>query len=157
MSHTRNIAITLAAAAFALTAGSAMGQDEIGRTEYLGACASCHGVDARGGGEVAKYMTVEVPDLTKLAAANDGVFPMLEVIHIIDGRTGVRGHGTEMPVWGTGFRLTDREVLDQQKQMPTWGEIFRSAIGEEAGPYGAETIVRGRMFSIALYLESIQE
>ncbi len=156
MTHIRHIGLTLAAA-LALAAGAAWGQDEIGRTEYLGACASCHGTDGHGGGEVSRYLTVEVPDLTQLAERNGGTFPMLEVIHIIDGRTGVRGHGTEMPVWGTGFRLTDRQVLENPKEMPTWGEIFRSAIGEDAGPYGAETVVRGRMLSLALYLESIQD
>jgi hypothetical protein len=29
---------------------------------------------------------------------------MLQVIQIIDGRTGVRGHGSEMPVWGSRYQ-----------------------------------------------------
>ncbi|MFD0979775.1 c-type cytochrome [Tropicimonas aquimaris] len=159
MSQIRTMKTMLAAAAVvALAAGAAWGQEnQSGRAEYLGACASCHGVDAHGGGEVAKYLNVEVPDLTTLAERNGGVFPMLEVIHIIDGRSGVRGHGDETPVWGTGFRLTDREALAASGEMPAWGDLFRSAIGEDAGPFGAETIVRGRMLSLALYLESIQK
>lgn len=159
MSYFRTLMTTFTAAAVvALAAGAAWGQeDQSGRTEYLGACASCHGFDARGGGEVAKYLNVEVPDLTRLAERNGGVFPMLEVIHIIDGRSGVRGHGAETPVWGTGFRLTDRDALEVSGEMPAWGELFRSAIGDNAGPYGVETIVRGRMLSLALYLESIQQ
>ncbi|WP_068112026.1 c-type cytochrome [Tropicimonas marinistellae] len=106
------------------------------RMEFLWACASCHGQDGKGDGEVGKLLTVQVPDLTQLSAANDGTFPMLKVIHIIDGRSGVRGHGTPMPIWGA---------------------TYRSEIGGSLGDYGAETVVRGRILSLAYYLESIQE
>jgi hypothetical protein len=61
---------------------------------------------------------------------------MLEMIQVIDGRTGVRGHGYPMPVWGDRF---DAEV------------------GEEAGAYGGELVVRGRVLALATYLQSIQE
>jgi hypothetical protein len=71
-----------------------------GLEEYVQACASCHGIAGQGNGPLAEFMTVTVPDLTRISQANDGVFPMLQVIQIIDGRTGVRGHGSEMPVWG---------------------------------------------------------
>ena len=81
-----------------------------------------------------EILTVSVPDLTHLSAANDGKFPMLEVIHIIDGRTGLRGHGGPMPVYGAVF---DDEV-------------------DPAGPYGAPVITRGRILSIAYHLEALQ-
>ncbi|MGP1357273.1 c-type cytochrome [Roseicyclus sp.] len=110
--------------------------DETGRTEYMYACSACHGESGLGDGPVARYMNVETPSLTTLAAAHDGVFPLLEVIQVIDGRTGVGPHGTAMPVWGDRF--------------------MASAI-EDSGRYGAEIIVRGRILSIARYLESIQE
>ena len=80
-------------------------------------------------------MTVEVPALTGLAAANDGTFPLLDVIQTIDGRQGTRGHGYPMPVWGTRF----------------------SKETETPGPYGAEAVIRGRILSLAYYLESLQE
>jgi hypothetical protein len=89
-----------------------------------------------GDGEVSRYLNVPVPSLTTLAKRNDGVFPMLNVIHVIDGRSGLGPHGTMMPVWGTRFRATSVD---------------------EAGIYGAEVVVRGRILSIATYLESIQE
>jgi len=139
-----------------VAATAAAAQDDPGRAEYLNACAACHGSDGQGAGEVAQYLTVEVPDLTRLAANNDGVFPLLEVIHVIDGRSGVRGHGTEFPVWGTGLRMTDRGDRGSDDEMPVWGDVFRAHIGEFAGPFGAETIVRGRVLNLALYLESIQ-
>ena len=37
-----------------------------GRILYGNLCASCHGVDARGGGPVAEALSVAMPDLTRL-------------------------------------------------------------------------------------------
>ncbi|MDJ1008643.1 MAG: cytochrome c [Paracoccaceae bacterium] len=124
-----------AALAVLATAGAAIGE-ETGEEEYLSACASCHGVGGTGPGPMKDYLSVAPPGLTGLAAANDGAFPMLKVIQIIDGRTGVRGHGGDgMPVWGAVFKAAERE----------------------AGSYAAEIEARGRMLSLALYLEAIQE
>ena len=109
--------------------------DEMGQAEYMSSCATCHGEAADGSGPLAELMTVAVPPLTNLSAQNDGVFPMLRVIQTIDGRPGIKGHGYPMPVWGKRFEM---DV-------------------ENAGPYGAEAVVRGRVLSLALYLESIQE
>jgi mono/diheme cytochrome c family protein len=107
-----------------------------GLEEYVQACASCHGIAGQGNGPLAEFMTVTVPDLTRIAQANDGEFPMLQVIQIIDGRTGVRGHGSAMPVWGARY-VTE--------------------ISPETGEYGAELLVRGRILALATHLESIQE
>jgi hypothetical protein len=49
----------------------------------------------------------------------------------------MRGHGDEMPIWGT---------------------ILKTQAAEESGIYGgAEALARGRLLSIAYYLESIQK
>jgi mono/diheme cytochrome c family protein len=126
---------TLASICLGSLAFTPVAADELGKTEYMNNCASCHGETGKGQGPLAELMTVEVPSLTTLAADNDGKFPMLDVIHSIDGRQGTRGHGYPMPVWGDRF----------------------SASINDAGDYGAEAIVRGRVLSIAYYLESIQE
>ena len=63
-------------------------------------------------------------------------FPILDVLHVIDGRSGTRGHG------GT---------------MPFWGQVFSDQIGESEGQYGSVLEVRGRILSLAKYLESIQQ
>ncbi|MGC9420488.1 MAG: c-type cytochrome, partial [Rhodovulum sp.] len=105
-------------------------------TEYIQACAACHGESGVGDGPLAELMTVPMPNLTQLSATNDGAFPMLAVIQIIDGRTGVRGHGYPMPVWG------DR---------------FKAEAESSRGEYGAELMVRGRVLAIAQYLESVQQ
>ena len=131
-------AVTCAAAlaAAALLAAAAPGHaDEVGRAEYIEACAACHGMDGKGEGPLAELMTVEVPDVTTLAAGNDGAFPMHEVIMVIDGRSGLRGHGYPMPVWGSRFAMEAGDI----------------------GAMGRELAVRGRVLSLALYLESIQE
>lgn len=125
----------LALAGGLLMAGIASAQGA-GEAEYMQACASCHGAGGTGDGPLAELMTVPVPDLTMISAGNDGVFPMLSVIQVIDGRTGVRGHGYPMPVWG------DR---------------FETEASDMAGPYGAELMVRGRVLALATYLESIQQ
>lgn len=125
-------------AALACAGGAALA-DDAGEREYMNSCASCHGVDGKGNGPVASAyaMTIGKP-LTRLAAENDGVFPMLDVIQIIDGRQGVRGHGTDAG-------------------MPVWGAVYKAPLAGEIGPYAAEIAVRGRILSLAYYLESIQE
>lgn len=124
-----------ALAAITLSAATAFAQDP-GEVEYMQACAACHGATGVGDGPLAELMTVPMPNLTQLSAANDGAFPMLAVIQVIDGRTGIRGHGYPMPVWGDRFK-TEAEP--------------------RAGEYGAELLVRGRVLSIAYYLESLQQ
>ncbi|WP_335949010.1 MULTISPECIES: c-type cytochrome [Salipiger] len=109
--------------------------DEAGEIEYMNHCAACHGESAVGDGPLAELMTVPVPDLTQVSAQNDGVFPMLEMIQVVDGRTGIRGHGYPMPVWGTRFK---------------------SEVEGDIGAYASEIVVRGRILSLAYYLESIQ-
>ncbi len=124
------------AAILALAAGAAPAGD-IGRQDYMQGCAGCHGESGLGQGPISELLSVPVPDLTGLAAANNGEFPMLKVIHIIDGRTGMRAHGGPMPVWGA---------------------IFKDEAEGASGLYGgSEAVTRGRILSIAYYLESIQK
>ncbi|WP_245866690.1 c-type cytochrome [Oceaniglobus roseus] len=131
----RTLGAAIAAATLILATGGARAEDA-GRQEYMYNCSACHGESARGDGPVARYLNVSTPDLTALARKNDGVFPLLHVIQVIDGRSGVGPHGTPMPVWG---------------------ERFMKDGVEDAGPYAAEVIVRGRILSLAEYLESIQK
>ena len=49
---------------------------DVGKGLFDQYCSGCHGVTAVGDGPVAEYLTVPPADLTGLAAANDGQFPM---------------------------------------------------------------------------------
>ena len=102
----RNIAVAYALMTLALTAAFAGDKPvDVGKLEYEGACASCHGTDGRGGGIVASQMSVRMPNLTQLAGNNRGVFPFDRVYQVIDGREEIKAHGTrDMPVWGQAFR-----------------------------------------------------
>ena len=89
-----------------------------------------------GQGPFSEWLNLDVPSLTGLSAANDGVFPYLDVFMVVDGRSGVRGHGGAMPIWGERFSTTARE---------------------EFGYFGAEVVTRGRIAVLVDYIESIQE
>jgi mono/diheme cytochrome c family protein len=75
-----------------------------GQQTYQRACASCHGLDARGNGPVAPTLEVPPPDLTTLARRHGGVFPRAMVVDVVTGTTPIAAHGTaEMPVWRLRF------------------------------------------------------
>ena len=79
-----------------------------GITEYEISCMPCHGVDGRGGGPAAKGLARKPADLTQIAKANGGVFPVKRIADTIDGRAAVVAHGArEMPVWGARYRVSD--------------------------------------------------
>ncbi len=123
--------------AASLVALPAAAQDEdTGREVYLNACAGCHGAEAIGDGPAAELLTVPVPDLTRLAARNGGEFPRLEVIYIIDGRTGLRAHGGPMPIFGS---------------------LMTGQPGIEDAPDGSPVFADRRILALVDYLESIQQ
>lgn len=106
-----------------------------GKLEYQYYCASCHGTDGKGSGPMANMLKVTPADLTQLSKKHEGKFPFWKVYRIIDGREPIlSGHGTrEMPIWGDRFQL------------------------EAAGAGAADaSLVRGRIFQLVHYLQSIQ-
>lgn len=75
-----------------------------GQELYARFCASCHGDSGQGDGPVAASLTVQVPDLTRLARREGGRLDAGRLAEIIDGRAVVVAHGTRyMPVWGYEF------------------------------------------------------
>ena len=120
----------------ALVAAPAVAQEATeGRQLYLDACATCHGAEAAGDGPMRQILTLPVPDLTGLAARNGGEFPWLTIVHMIDGRTGLHGHGGAMPVFGALMR-GDTVAAD--------------------GPDGAPVLASARVFALVDYLATIQ-
>lgn len=90
---------------------------QLGAETIAGACASCHGPQATGDGPMAELLAIDTPDLTAISARNGGVFPWLRIVHIVDGRTGLRGHGGMMPVFGAVF-TGDTAVQDARDGTP---------------------------------------
>jgi mono/diheme cytochrome c family protein len=123
--------------ALVLLAGPAAAQEAgAGADIYLRACAACHGMDARGDGEMAAVLTIAPPDLTALAARNGGVFPVARAAARIDGRDPLLAHGGAMPVFGD------------------WLEGEETVIRSEAG----QPVMVGRALADLLaFLAAIQE
>ncbi|HWE52558.1 MAG TPA: cytochrome c [Bryobacteraceae bacterium] len=102
----------------ALLAGGFTADDSFHSTHgpplFRSYCASCHGVDGRGGGPVSKSLKSAPPDLTRISARNGGVFPDVRVSKIISGEGVAFGaHGSQdMPVWGPVFSIagSDRDL-----------------------------------------------
>ena len=101
---------------------------------YTVLCAGCHGLDARGNGPIAPYISVVPPDLTHISARHNGKFPASEIYQIVDGQAD----------------LPSRE----RRHMPIWGyELFDSDLDDRAAHQQATDIV-GRVVD---YLASIQQ
>lgn len=112
---------------------------DIGKSEYNGACAVCHGSTGKGDGPMKSQLVSQVPDLTVLAKNNKGVFPFDRVYQIIDGRQEVKSHGSrEMPVWGRHFNLQS------------------SIYFENYPPQDTESAARSRILALTEYLYRIQ-
>jgi len=103
------------------TAGSATAQDaRLGERLYDRYCSACHGATGAGDGPMTRVLTPPPPDLTRLAAQNDGTFPRRRVVWRIDGRDPILAHGNEMPVFGD---LLTGEMLDIRDET---GEVLHS-------------------------------
>ena len=89
--------------------GAVTAQDAVeGAVLYERHCATCHGLDATGGGPMAGVLLVPPADLTRMASAEeDGAFPLLRVVRRIDGRDPLVAHGSPMPVYGDFFEGND--------------------------------------------------
>jgi hypothetical protein len=102
---------------------------------YIEHCAACHGMDATGNGPSSGDLATASPDLTKIAARRNGVWPMLEVMGIIDGYTRVTNPRVDMPVL-SDFTEGKSEKFDTGNGQTYWAPA--------------------NLLSITRYLETIQ-
>ena len=103
--------------ALALAATPALAQDPAaGLQTYMDHCATCHGVEAKGGGPMAPSLLLQPPDLTTLSARNEGVLPIVRIVTRIDGRDPLVAHGSPMPVYGDFFEGFDVAVKAETGQ-----------------------------------------
>lgn len=110
----------------------------IGADEYRISCQVCHGVEGRGDGPMAKVLKVKPSDLTQISKKNGGTFPLLQIMHIVDGRPLISAHG-------------------DGRTMPIWGARYKAEQGGKYGPYGGEMAVRARVLELVFYIQSIQQ
>jgi len=86
----------------------AFAQDaERGQETYMRYCATCHGIDAEGGGPTGADLMLRPTDLTRLSTTNGGIFPTIRVVMRIDGREPLVSHGSPMPIYGEFFEGRD--------------------------------------------------
>lgn len=97
----------LASATLASAAQSALAAKNEGPMLFKQYCATCHGLDAKGGGPTAPSLKKAPADLTILQDKGKS-FPGEKVVHQITGEGEMTSsHGSrEMPVWGRAFRYT---------------------------------------------------
>jgi len=86
---------------------------------------------------MAELLAISIPDLTRLAAENSGVFPLYAVARQIDGRNALLAHGGEMPIFGR-FLETDQVVA------------FRL-------PSGQVMMTSQPLANLIVYVESLQQ
>lgn len=124
--------------ALVMLAGCVDAPVSMGRADYERFCVSCHGVDGRGDGLVAGGLGAAPPDLTQIAAANGGVFPLVEVMSTIDGYTRRVQHGAQL--------------------MPEFGPVIQSGdlVLVETEP-GVRTPTPERLLALARYIETLQD
>ncbi len=108
-----------------------------GRVTYRVYCANCHGSEAEGNGNIAKFLKVTPADLTRLSENNGGEFPADQVHRIIDGREVVAVHG--------------------RREMPIWGDVFQNPLVSSAGDEGDEERAQRKIRELVSYLKSIQK
>lgn len=110
---------------------------EAGSKTFYRFCSICHGFTAKGDGPFKNNLVTTPPDLTILTLNNNGVFPWIKLYAIIDGNNTTNAHGSsEMPIWGNQFDL---------KNWTSGQSEF------------SDVIVRGRIFELLVYLQSIQQ
>jgi mono/diheme cytochrome c family protein len=129
-------------AALAAGVASASAQDvAFGRAEYMANCAQCHGIDGKGDGVIAGYLTTAPSDLTALARRNGGALPEEQLYATIQGGRRTGPHGTrEMPAWG------DRYSVEAAQ-----------AMGFTYTPEEQAAFIHGRITALIDYIATLQE
>ena len=132
----RNISVLSLAMGGALSTAGFAQDAQNGEDLYFQYCVGCHGMEARGDGNVAAVLKVKPADLTGLSARNDGVYPTVLVAYRIDGRDPIIAHGGTMPVYG---------------------EFLGEPLVAMKAPSGQPLLIGQEIADLIAYLETIQE
>ena len=107
-----------------------------GQSLYVEKCASCHGVTGRGDGPAAFGLRTAPEDLTQIAARRGGIWPMLEVMSIIDG-------------------YSRRHV--PREDMPMFDDFLKGEMTDFDTGNGLTTPTPTDLIEMANYLETLQD
>ena len=119
-----------------LLMGTSVEMTDAGKVLFEENCLSCHGPDGKGDGPSAADLNTPPADLTRIAARRDGVWPMLEVMAILDGY--------------------NRNTLPRE-DMPVFENFLDNEMSEFDTGNGVPTLVPTKLIEIVYYLESIQD
>jgi len=96
-----------------------------GKQMYTNYCAPCHGVDGRGHGPAASSLKSPATDLSNLAAANGGKFPVAHLISVL--RYGLDHPAAEMPEWNRIFtRMTQANSMIRDQRTSNLVDYLRT-------------------------------
>ncbi|MEH6647761.1 c-type cytochrome [Sulfitobacter sp.] len=119
-----------------LVVGASVEAQSVGELLFKKNCVSCHGVTGQGDGPLSARLGTAPADLTQIAARRDGVWPMLEVMSILDGYLKASNPREDMPIF-EGFLDDNMVEFDTGNGLPT--------------------LVPIKLVEIANYLESLQD
>jgi mono/diheme cytochrome c family protein len=80
-----------------------------GPSDFQTYCTSCHGTEGKGDGPIAKSLPKRPPDLTRISARHDAVFPKDQVFKTIEGKSGAHTN-VDMPVWADVFAKSEASL-----------------------------------------------
>jgi cytochrome c553 len=120
---------------FSLGVGTSIEAQSVGELLFKKNCVSCHGATGRGDGPLSAGLKTDPADLTQIAARRDGVWPMLEVMSILDGYL---------------------KATNPREDMPIFEELLDNDMVELDTGNGLIALVPVKLVEITNYLESIQ-
>lgn len=119
-----------------LSMGTALEAQSAGEALFEENCVGCHGHSGRGDGPLAAGLATDPADLTQIAARRAGVWPMFEVMSIIDGYS--------------------RNTLPRE-DMPVFENFLDNEMVEFDTGNGASILVPEKMIDIVEFLLTLQD
>ncbi len=119
-----------------LLIGTTMEAQSAGEALFMENCLACHGTAGRGDGPLAAGLATKPANLTEIAARRNGVWPMLEIMSIIDGYS--------------------RNTLPRE-DMPVFENFLDNEMVEFDTGNGANTLVPAKLIDIVEFLLSLQD